>query len=206
MRGETTASPRATVRMAAMSSAGGTSLSRNPLAPARSALKAYSSRSKVVRMRTRVSVARHGRRDGPGGLDPVEDGHAHVHEHDVGPVELDQAHGVGAVGGLADDLEVVLGLEDHAEPLAQQRLVVGQDDPDRHAVVGRLAVAQRGHDLPATRRPGAGLERAPEGGGPLRHPGHAVAAAGRPVPLPLPLVPLPLVPWRRRAPACARRR
>ena len=55
MRGDTTASPRATVRMAATSSAGGTSLRRNPLAPARSALKAYSSRSKVVRMSTRVS-------------------------------------------------------------------------------------------------------------------------------------------------------
>ena len=56
IRGDTTASPRATVRMAAVSSEGGTSLSRNPLAPARSALKAYSSRSKVVRMSTRVSA------------------------------------------------------------------------------------------------------------------------------------------------------
>ena len=55
MRGETTASPRATVRMAATSSAGGTSLRRKPLAPARSALKAYSSRSKVVSISTRVS-------------------------------------------------------------------------------------------------------------------------------------------------------
>ena len=52
MRGETTASPRATVRMAWASSCGGTSLRRNPLAPARSALKAYSSRSNVVRMST----------------------------------------------------------------------------------------------------------------------------------------------------------
>jgi hypothetical protein len=38
--------------MAYSSSSGGADLSRNPLAPARSAANAYSSRSKVVRMRT----------------------------------------------------------------------------------------------------------------------------------------------------------
>ena len=47
-RGETTASPVATVLMAATRSPGRTSLSRKPLAPARSAPKAYSSRSNVV--------------------------------------------------------------------------------------------------------------------------------------------------------------
>ena len=76
--------------------------------------------------------------DGPSGRDPVEHGHAHVHEDDVGAVELGQAHGVGAVGRLAHDLHVLLGLEDHAEPLAQQGLVVGQDDPDRHGEVEAL--------------------------------------------------------------------
>src|SRR5580704_11006672 len=53
VEGATTESPLCTLRMAYSSSSGGADLSRNPLAPARSASKAYSSRSKVVRMRTR---------------------------------------------------------------------------------------------------------------------------------------------------------
>jgi hypothetical protein len=51
--GATTESPWCTLRMAYRSSSGGADLSRKPLAPARSAANAYSSRSKVVRMRTR---------------------------------------------------------------------------------------------------------------------------------------------------------
>jgi len=35
-----------------------------------------------------------------------------------------------AVGRLAHDLEVVLRLEDHPEPGAEQQLVVHQSDPD----------------------------------------------------------------------------
>ena len=58
IRGETTASPLATVRIASISSAGRVSLSKNPLAPARSPPKAYSSRSKVVKMSTLVSRVR----------------------------------------------------------------------------------------------------------------------------------------------------
>src|SRR5215469_983890 len=50
--GARTASPPATVRMAVSNSAGGASLRRNPLAPALSPAKTYSSRSKVVRIRT----------------------------------------------------------------------------------------------------------------------------------------------------------
>ena len=43
--------------------------------------------------------------------------------------------------GLADDLEVVAGLQDHAEAAAHQRLVVGQQHADGHraASSGRRA-------------------------------------------------------------------
>ena len=34
-----------------------------------------------------------------------------------------------AVVGLADDLEVVLGVEQHAQPGPEQHLVVGEHDP-----------------------------------------------------------------------------
>jgi len=46
--GASSASPAVTTRMPAMMSAGGASLSRNPLAPAESAPTTYSSRSNVV--------------------------------------------------------------------------------------------------------------------------------------------------------------
>jgi hypothetical protein len=37
---------------------------------------------------------------------------------------------LAAVGGLADHLEVGLGVQDHPEPGPHQRLVVGDQDPD----------------------------------------------------------------------------
>ena len=40
---------------------------------------------------------------------------------------------LGAVRGLTDDLDVVLGLEDHAEPRAHERLVVHDQDADHQA-------------------------------------------------------------------------
>ena len=54
MLGASRASPAATTRIAVIRSAGRVSLSRKPLAPARSAPNTYSSRSKVVRMITRA--------------------------------------------------------------------------------------------------------------------------------------------------------
>ena len=82
--------------------------------------------------RRRVVLARVD--DAAGRLDAVELGHADVHQHDVGlqpPRHLDRLQ---AVDGLADDLEVVLGVEDHLEPRAHERLVVGDQDADAHAV------------------------------------------------------------------------
>lgn len=52
VEGATTASPLCTERIAPSSSAGGTSFSMKPLAPAFSPENAYSSRSKVVRIST----------------------------------------------------------------------------------------------------------------------------------------------------------
>jgi hypothetical protein len=52
--GDRSASPRMTTRSASSSPAGSVSLSRNPLAPARSARKMYSSRPKLVRITTRT--------------------------------------------------------------------------------------------------------------------------------------------------------
>jgi hypothetical protein len=52
------------------------------------------------------------------------------HQH-VGMVGEDRLQGRGAVAGQGDDLQVVLGVQHHAEALDEGVVVVGQDDPDR---------------------------------------------------------------------------
>ncbi|CAM5628218.1 hypothetical protein SGRIM128S_01002 [Streptomyces griseomycini] len=140
--GATTASPLCTARIAASSSPGGTSLSMKPDAPAFSPEKAYSSRSKVVRISTfggSVSA-----QIAAGRLHPVELGHADVHQHHVdggGPQHL---QGLDAVARLRHDLHVRLGGEHHPEPGAQQHLVVDEHRADRHRVLFRRYRCQHG--------------------------------------------------------------
>ena len=54
------------------------------------------------------------RRDQAGGLDAVEDRHADVHQHDVGSGALAELDAEPAVLRVADDVDVGLGVEDHA--------------------------------------------------------------------------------------------
>ena len=82
----------------------------------------------------------HGRQvrlaDALGRRDAVEDGHLHVHHHDVGLQLGDQLHGRLAVAGLADHVEarVTERLDDvHAD----QRLVLGHDRSPRRTRRGR---------------------------------------------------------------------
>ena len=130
MRGAMSASPAAATRTASSSRSDGVSLSRNPVAPTRSALKTYSLASKVVSITTAVVFSRVGE-DPLGRRQAVELGHADVHQHHVrAPAGDDVDRGI-AVARLADDGDVGLGVEDHAKAGAQQPLVVGDDDRDR---------------------------------------------------------------------------
>jgi hypothetical protein len=52
--------------------------------------------------------------------EPIESGHADVHEHDVGLQAPCQRHHLFAVAGLADDIHIILSVEDHPEPAAQE--------------------------------------------------------------------------------------
>ena len=143
--GASSASPVAATRTASSSRSAGASLSRNPLAPIRSASKTYSSASNVVSMITRGVEA--GRREDPlGRAEPVELGHPDVHQHHVGAAPAYDVDRSAPVGRLADHGDVGLGLEDHAEAGAQQPLVVRQHDGDRggrdvHAAVHHRARA-----------------------------------------------------------------
>jgi hypothetical protein len=71
-----------------------------------------------------------GRHDVAGGLDAVVTGHPDVHEHHVGTQR--GAHGDGGrpIGGLADHLEIVFGVEYQAEAHPDERMVVDQEHAD----------------------------------------------------------------------------
>ena len=199
--GAMTASPACTVRIAASISSGGASLSRNPLAPARIAASTYSSRSNVVSTMTR------GRRGVVGGArgeravaaSPSIAGiRTSMSTTSTGPVASaprERAHGLRPVARLEHDLEVGLGVDDHAEPGADQLLVVDERDADRcrrssgglvlacsargwsarraAASAGRGRGVGRGGQLGAHPEPaagaGAGADRAAEHRGPLAH-------------------------------------
>src|SRR5713226_4793132 len=69
--------------------------------------------------------------DGPGCLQAGALRHADVHEDDVGHGLLCLGEGLGPVAGLADDVDVLLDLQDHLQPTAEQRVVVDDDHADR---------------------------------------------------------------------------
>ena len=50
---------------------------------------------------------------------------------------------LGAVGRLADHVDVLLGVEDHPEAGAHQRLVVGDQDADHSAQLSRTHLRTR---------------------------------------------------------------
>jgi hypothetical protein len=74
---------------------------------------------------------RFGRNDRSGRLNPVHAGHPDIHHDDVRVAAANEIERGRAVGGLADDDDARFLFEDHAESLAQERLIVDEDDGDR---------------------------------------------------------------------------
>ena len=77
--------------------------------------------------------------DQPGCLQAVHLGHADVHQDHVGPLGFRHLHRFNTVGRLTDNLDAFLGPEKGEEPAANERLIIGNHDPDRHRAP--LAVA-----------------------------------------------------------------
>lgn len=75
--------------------------------------------------------------DGFGGGEPVGSGHAQVHQYDVRVVEAGEFDGLGAVGCLGDDLEVLAGVDEDPEGPPKEGLVIGEEHTDRHDDAGR---------------------------------------------------------------------
>ena len=83
------------------------------------------------------------------GLDAVHAGHADVHEDDVGIEAGGLLDRLDSCRRFADDAQVVLGLQDQAQPGPHHRLVIDEQQPDHgtRASTGMLAW---------TRQPGPG--------------------------------------------------
>ena len=64
-------------------------------------------------------------------LDAVHAGHLDVHQDDVGPQFLGAGDSLGAVGRLADDLDVVLDLQEGAQAPADHLVVVDRSSTRR---------------------------------------------------------------------------
>ena len=69
-----------------------------------------------------------GGRDPAGDLDAGGPWHGEVQDGEVGLVGLDELPGGLAVGGLAQERDVRLASEQGGEPLADDGVVVGEDD------------------------------------------------------------------------------
>jgi len=70
------------------------------------------------------------------GLDPADRGdavhvrHQEIHQDDVGLEATGHRHALAAVGGLADNLDVVLEVEEDAQAHPDDRVVVDDEDAD----------------------------------------------------------------------------
>ncbi len=167
MLGASRASPPATTRIAVIRSAGRVSLSRNPLAPARSAPNTYSSRSKVVRMITRTPAS-------DSGADviwrvasmPSSIGIRTSISMTSGRAARATATASAPLAASPTTVEPFGGGDDPAEPDPDEGLIVGDGDRDRHAPIrrrpspsaaGRFGRLAAGWRSPGTRpRPAAG--------------------------------------------------
>ena len=92
-----------------------------------------------------------GREDAPRRLEPVELGHADVHQHDRGMEARGLADRVEPVAGLGHHLDVLLSRQQHAKAGADHGLVVDHEDPDhaRSPPTGRRARSTKPPRLPA---------------------------------------------------------
>ena len=77
-------------------------------------------------------------------LEPVEHGHLHVEQHEIGPKRPDRAHRLRPVEAHAGDLDVGLAGEQAAQALDGQRLVVHEQGADHAAFPGAAPPPARG--------------------------------------------------------------
>nr|BFE85522.1 hypothetical protein GCM10020093_081230 [Planobispora longispora] len=97
----------------------------------------------------------HARRQAPLGepyqrAETVEDRHLQIEQEHVRGERLHQVHRLGPVTRLSHHVEVVLQVQEGAQPLSDDRMVVGDQHPDHTGTSIRTSVPRPGSDV--TRR------------------------------------------------------
>ena len=168
------ASPRPTPSSIDRSSAASRFLRRYPWAPALIASKRSSSSSDTVRMT--IAIAGLGGLDARRRREPGAARHPDVHEHQVRLDLGGQRHRLVLAAGEPHDL-VTPRPDERRDPVAEEGVVVGDEDPHRAASAGRGAGPVERHDQFHGRAP-AGRARPADpgidGGRPAAHRRHAV--------------------------------
>ena len=67
----------------------------------------------------------------PGGIETVQQRHRHVENGHVGLKPLREADSLVTIGRLADDIHAA-ALQQRSAPLANEEMVIGQNQPGRH--------------------------------------------------------------------------
>ena len=70
------------------------------------------------------------RYDLPGRFDPIELRHADIEHGDIGMAFRDKLNGLATVTGFGDDFEIGLLFQQQTQPGSDDRMVVGQENPD----------------------------------------------------------------------------
>ena len=70
--------------------------------------------------------------DLPGGIETVQERHGEVKDGHVGPKLPREPRSLVPVVRLADDVKR-LALEERSQALAEEQMIIGQQDPKRHA-------------------------------------------------------------------------
>ena len=193
--GQINASPLAAARIAWPSKSGPASLRTKPRAPARRG---------VVYVLVEVVRGDYDYREwgfflGPGKnagcLDSVHSGHSNVEQTNVRPQPPGKFDRLVPVAALANDFDVRLVVQYHAESGADQRLIVGDQHPYCHGLSAGLGDKRINDPTPV--RTAVSLELSAQQGDPLGHADDSVSGSDlRPAAGPV---------RRRRPPSCARR-
>ena len=111
------------------------------------------------------------------GLDPVHARHVEVHQHDVGLELLGLLDRLGAVGGGADELDVLEPADQAAEAVADDAVVVGEQDADHRGTSSVTVVPCPGAESTVSVPP-ACATRSPSSERPTWPSSRAVGALG----------------------------
>ena len=93
--------------------------------------------------------------DSPGGLDAVEFGHVHIHNHHIRRERPGMREGLLAIAGLSHHLDSDIAIKNAPQPLSDHGMVVHQENTDgascRDMTTGRCRVCPGRQNAPRRR-------------------------------------------------------